>query len=140
MQKQVMRVNTTLITGSMVTIWASAQALTAKSVYLTKCDVRYAGMIRHATWSKRLQAIPLHKTEVSRANLTFEFMLNALRLADGFDVQLFMERSDCATNITDILDKAAQQGFVTFDGIHVQPTAQGFNFLNDLQMMFLPSP
>ena len=77
--------------------------------------------------------------EVSRANLTFEFMLNALRLADGFDVQLFMERTGCATNITGILDNAAQKGFVTFDGIHVQPTAQGFDFLNDLQMMFLPS-
>jgi putative oxygen-independent coproporphyrinogen III oxidase len=80
--------------------------------------------------------------EVSRANLTFEFMLNALRLADGFDVPLFMERTGCttnATNITGILDKAAQQGFVTFDGIHVQPTARGFDFLNDLQMMFLPS-
>jgi oxygen-independent coproporphyrinogen-3 oxidase len=80
--------------------------------------------------------------EVSRSNLTFEFMLNALRLADGFDVQLFMERTGCATNATNatgILDKAAQQGFVTFDGIHVQPTARGFDFLNDLQMMFLPS-
>jgi oxygen-independent coproporphyrinogen-3 oxidase len=77
--------------------------------------------------------------EVSRANLTFEFMLNAMRLADGFDVQLFMERTGCATNITNILDKAAQKGFVTFDGIYVQPTAQGFDFLNDLQMMFLPA-
>ncbi len=101
-------------------------------------QVRWHDPMRYMAQALAGNAIA-QKNEVSSADLVFEFMLNALRLADGFDVQLIMDRTGCTANITDTLDRAVRQGFVMLNGTHVQPTARGFDFLSDLQMMFLPS-
>ena len=77
--------------------------------------------------------------EVSRAELPFEFMLNALRLADGFALPTFTERTGLPiTAITAALQQAQARGLLTDGFNHVQPTAHGFDFLNDLQALFLP--
>ncbi len=77
--------------------------------------------------------------EVSRANLPLEFMLNALRLKDGFALQLFSERTGLAiTAIQAALEQAQAQGLIVRDLARVTPTVQGFDFLNDLQSLFLP--
>ena len=77
--------------------------------------------------------------EVSRAELPFEFMLNALRLADGFELAWFAERTGLGLNaINTALDQAERQGLMTRDWVHAKPTARGFDFLNDLQALFLP--
>lgn len=79
------------------------------------------------------------ENEVSRAELAFEFMLNALRLADGFELQQFVERTGLGLNaIAAALDEAERQGLLTRTLAHVQPSARGFDFLNDLQALFLP--
>jgi len=78
--------------------------------------------------------------EVSRADLPFEFMLNALRLADGFELQRFTERTGLpASAIASTLQAAQQRGLLICDLTMAKPTARGFDFLNDLQAMFLPS-
>ncbi|APW45823.1 radical SAM family heme chaperone HemW [Rhodoferax antarcticus] len=77
--------------------------------------------------------------EVSRIDLPFEFMLNALRLADGFELQRFTERTGLPISaIARTLQQAQQRGLVLCDLTHARPTARGFDFLNDLQAMFLP--
>ncbi|HOE42145.1 MAG TPA: radical SAM family heme chaperone HemW [Rhodoferax sp.] len=77
--------------------------------------------------------------EVSRADLPFEFMLNALRLADGFDLTLFTERTGLPmTAIAGALDTAERQRLLQRDLQQVRPSARGFDFLNDLQSLFLP--
>jgi len=77
--------------------------------------------------------------DVSRAELPFEFMLNALRLADGFALQLFTERTGLPiTVIAAALDQAEGQGLLVCDLHQARPTARGFDFLNDLQALFLP--
>lgn len=77
--------------------------------------------------------------DVSRADLPFEFMLNALRLADGFALQLFSERTGLGLNaITAALDQAEQQGLMERDFQRARPSTRGFDFLNDLQALFLP--
>lgn len=79
------------------------------------------------------------ENEVSRAELPFEFMLNALRLANGFELQQFVERTGLGLNaIAAALDEAERQGLLTRTLTHVQPSARGFDFLNDLQALFLP--
>jgi oxygen-independent coproporphyrinogen-3 oxidase len=66
-------------------------------------------------------------------------MLNALRLADGFELAWFAERTGLGLNaINTALDQAERQGLMTRDWVHAQPTARGFDFLNDLQALFLP--
>ena len=79
-------------------------------------------------------------TEVPRADLPFEFMLNALRLKEGFPLAHFLERTGLPLSaIAAALDKAETAGLVTRDLASVVPTERGFDFLNDLQSMFLPA-
>jgi len=78
--------------------------------------------------------------EVKRAELPFEFMLNALRLAGGFDVGLFAERTGMPLSALQAgLQQAQAQGLLRVDGTHIQPSVRGFDFLNDLQSLFLPA-
>jgi len=77
--------------------------------------------------------------EVSRADLPFEFMLNALRLKEGFALTDFMERTGLAmTSIQTGLKTAEDQGLIVRDWTRVWPTERGFDFLSDLQSLFLP--
>ena len=78
------------------------------------------------------------ENEVSRADLPFEFMLNALRLRDGFKLQDFADKTGLAfTAIQKGLDEAERKGLIERDFIHAKPTERGFDFLNDLQALFL---
>lgn len=76
---------------------------------------------------------------IPRAELAFEFMLNALRLTDGFAVSVFNERTGLPiTAISRQLDLAEARGLITRDIKHIRPTEKGRLFLNDLLEMFLP--
>jgi oxygen-independent coproporphyrinogen-3 oxidase len=78
------------------------------------------------------------ETEVSRADLPFEFMLNALRLRDGFKLTDFSDRTGLPlTAITQGLEEAQRKGLIERDLQTVKPTARGFDFLSDLQAIFL---
>ena len=77
-------------------------------------------------------------TEVGRADLPFEFMLNALRLKEGFKLQDFAEKTGLPmTAIQNGLDEAEKKGLIKRDLVQVKPTVRGFDFLNDLQALFL---
>ena len=76
--------------------------------------------------------------EVRRGDLPFEFMLNALRLRSGFALQDFVERTGLAlTAIEAPLQEAERKGLILRDLGRVQPTPRGFDFLSDLQELFL---
>ena len=76
--------------------------------------------------------------EVKRTELPFEFMLNALRLKDGFALADFTDRTGLAlTAIQGALDQAERKGLITRDLVRVVPTEKGFDFLSDLQSLFL---
>lgn len=77
--------------------------------------------------------------EVKRAELPFEFMLNALRLREGFELQRFMERTGLPlSSIEPALRQALEKGLIERDAARVCPTERGFDFLSDLQALFLP--
>ena len=76
--------------------------------------------------------------DVRRKDLPFEYMLNALRLRGGFAVQDYLDRTGLpVSTIQSALDAAQRKGLVTLQGGHVQPTERGFDFLSDLQELFL---
>lgn len=78
--------------------------------------------------------------EVARKDLPFEFMLNALRLREGFELAQFSERTGLPLSaIQKALTEAEAKGLVTRDFQRVTPTERGFDFLSDLQEIFLPS-
>jgi len=76
--------------------------------------------------------------EIGRADMGFEFMLNALRLTGGFDPNLFGERTGMNIGaITKALNEAEAKGLIYRDHKLIKPTELGQRFLNDLQEMFL---
>ena len=77
-------------------------------------------------------------TEVSRQDLPFEFMLNALRLRGGFDLADYVDRTGLAmTSVQKALQEAEKMGLIGRDLHRVWPTEKGFDFLSDLQALFL---
>jgi oxygen-independent coproporphyrinogen-3 oxidase len=79
--------------------------------------------------------------EVGAAELPFEFMMNALRLAEGFPVALFAERTGLALACVEgPLARAEAAGLLERDAFRVRPTPRGRRFLNDLLELFLPEP
>lgn len=77
--------------------------------------------------------------EVPRADLPFEFMLNALRLKDGVALQDFMDRTGLPLSAIDrAVREGEQQGLLTREAGRLAPTARGLDFLSDLQSLFLP--
>ncbi len=79
-------------------------------------------------------------TEVPRSDLAFEFMLNALRLRKGFALQDFAARTGLGLNaIAAPLLEAEKRGLIERDLVRIWPTERGFDFLSDLQALFLPS-
>jgi len=76
--------------------------------------------------------------EIARDDLAFEFMLNTLRLTNGFQVNLFAERTGLSLTIIEhALQSAEQKGLLYRDHQQIRPTELGMRFLNDLQQMFL---
>ncbi|MGI4718495.1 MAG: radical SAM family heme chaperone HemW [Janthinobacterium lividum] len=76
--------------------------------------------------------------EIARGDMGFEFMLNALRLTEGFDPNLFGERTGMNIGaITKALNEAEAKGLLYRDYKLIKPTELGQRFLNDLQEMFL---
>ena len=71
-------------------------------------------------------------------DLVIEFMLNALRLTRGFSRTMFCARTGLpVAALTPGVSHAIARGWLTDDGERLAPTALGFRFLNDLQLLFL---
>ena len=75
---------------------------------------------------------------VGEEELPFEFMLNALRLVEGFEATLFTARTGLPLAVVEPQLAAAEaQGFIERDLRHVRPTLRGQRFLNELLETFL---
>jgi len=78
-----------------------------------------------------------HGVNVNEIGL--EFMMNALRLNDGFPVALFEERAGMPLTAALMqLEEAERRGLIERDHQRIAPTALGRRFLNDLLQVFLP--
>jgi oxygen-independent coproporphyrinogen-3 oxidase len=75
---------------------------------------------------------------IERADLGFEFMMNALRLTGGFETKLFQERTGMPWQaVSARLAEASKKGLLTQNANLIQPTLLGQRYLNDLLSMFL---
>ncbi|MBC7413485.1 MAG: oxygen-independent coproporphyrinogen III oxidase-like protein [Herminiimonas sp.] len=78
------------------------------------------------------------EVEIARGELGFEFMLNALRLTAGFEVNQFSERTGLPiSSVEQALDAAEAKGLLIRDHKTIAPSSLGQRFLNDLQQLFL---
>lgn len=77
------------------------------------------------------------KVVLDESDLGIEFMMNALRLSDGFDKTLFEERTGRPLSIvSESLEKAQQKQLLEISENRVDVTERGKRFLNDLLAMF----
>jgi len=75
---------------------------------------------------------------IAVADLPFEFMLNALRLNEGFGVECYRERTGLAFgSVEEKIERARDRGLLQERPGGWQPTELGRRFLNDLQASFL---
>ena len=75
---------------------------------------------------------------IAVADLPFEFMLNALRLNEGFSDQCFESRTGLETEVfRAAMQDSAARGLITRSDVGWKPTDLGRRFLNDLQSRFL---
>ena len=76
--------------------------------------------------------------EIDLRSRGFEFMMNALRLKDGFELARFTERTGLTlASIQLALTQAEAKGLLARDLVRAWPTDKGFDFLSDLQGLFL---
>ncbi len=103
-------------------------------------QVRYRDPARYMDAARAGDAVA-QEEEVARADLPFEYMLNALRLREGFLLRDFTERTGLPLSaIEPALARAEAGGLLTREPGRARPTERGFDFLSDLQAMFLPHP
>ena len=78
--------------------------------------------------------------DVAAAELPFEFMLNALRLVEGFAAELFEKRTGLPLlTVSRELDAAEADGLLERDIAIIRPSLKGQRFLNELLERFLPA-
>jgi oxygen-independent coproporphyrinogen-3 oxidase len=78
--------------------------------------------------------------KVEAKELPFEFMLNALRLTEGFPVSLFSDRTGLGFSFVEkALKQSEAKGLIERTPDRIRPTERGRRFLNDLAGLFLPA-
>ncbi len=79
--------------------------------------------------------------EIGTPELPFEFMLNALRLTEGFPLELYAARTGLAlAPLEPSLGRAESLGLIERDHRRIRPSARGRLFLNVLLELFLSAP
>ena len=100
-------------------------------------DTRVKHPERYMEGAERGSAVQ-ERRDVTPADIPFEFMMNALRLNQGFATGLFEERAGVPlTAVLRELEEAERRGLIERDHALVAPTALGRRFLNDLLQIFL---
>jgi oxygen-independent coproporphyrinogen-3 oxidase len=76
--------------------------------------------------------------ELAARDIALEFMMNALRLSEGFPVALFAERTGLSlAAVEEPIGRAEEAGLLERDAFSIRPTPRGRRFLNDLLGLFV---
>lgn len=76
---------------------------------------------------------------LKRNDVGFEFMMNALRLNQGFETALFQKHTGLPVSIVEVaLKKAEERNWIEWDIKNIRPTKKGMQFLNNLLELFVP--
>jgi|TARA_B110000259_G_scaffold152707_1_gene172752 putative oxygen-independent coproporphyrinogen III oxidase len=75
---------------------------------------------------------------INKNDIPFEFMMNALRLNDGFTIDLFEQRTGLSlSSIDSEIKLCLEKGLLDRNNGTIKPTLLGQNFLNNLLQIFL---
>ena len=80
-----------------------------------------------------------NQTEISLQDTALEFMMNALRLREGFPIPLFELHTGVSLNTwQSSLDAAMERGLLEQNALDIRATDTGYNWLNDTLQLFMP--
>jgi len=102
------------------------------------------GVVRTVQWReprRYMRASPLAQTlsKIALRDLPFEFMLNALRLVEGFEIDSFELRTGLPWDtVAAEVARLVGRGLIETSAGRCRPTAHGLSFLNDALLAFLP--
>ncbi len=78
------------------------------------------------------------RATLNREDLALEFMMNALRLTQGFDSRLFQERTGLPlSTVNKPVERAVALGLIEWETLRITPTERGRNYLNELLQLFM---
>lgn len=81
-----------------------------------------------------------NQTTLAIEDTALEFMMNALRLREGFPVPLFELHTGVALSRWQTsIEKAMDRGLLEQKSLYLKCTPEGYNWLNDVLELFLPS-
>jgi len=84
------------------------------------------------------EAVIAGRRTLNRDDLVLEFMMNALRLTEGFDSRLFQARTGLPLSVVaGTLDQAVVDGLIEWGAERIVPTERGRNYLNELLERFM---
>ncbi len=101
---------------------------------------------KHKHPTRYLQAVDVNERLGGESTMTIqdtalEFMMNALRLIDGFPIPLFQLHTGVSLlPWQGVIEQATSRGLLTQSGLNLQATPDGINWLNELLELFLPDP
>lgn len=123
--------------GDYLGIGAGAHSKLSFTDRITR-ESRYKHPKRYLEQINSGQAVEREWT-IAKDELGFEFMMNALRLTEGFDIELFELRTGLRFDgLNGQMAQALQAGLIEREGLLVKPTLRGQRFLNELLQLFLP--
>ena len=81
------------------------------------------------------------ETAIPTGDSALEFMMNALRLIEGFPIPLFeLHTGTSLMQWQGVIEEATQKGLLEQQGLNLKATPTGINWLNSLLELFLESP
>ncbi len=76
---------------------------------------------------------------LTRGDATFEFMMNALRLNNGFETEVFQQHVGLPISVVEkALKQAEEKEWISWDLKRIKPTDTGRQYLNNLLELFMP--
>ena len=105
---------------------------------LANGDVSRAWKIKHPnTYIARANKVGAGETVLTQ-QLPFEFMMNALRLNNGFEIDTFTSRCNLSQQtIQPLLDKHQSEGLIEIEPNRIRPTTFGHNMVNNMLQDYL---
>ena len=126
--------------GDYIGIGAGAHAkITSGNKIVRSARVKNPREYMRRALSQNAVAAIAETREVSGQNAAFEFMMNALRLPEGFAPSLLFDRAGIEIGAIEKTLSSCEEDGLLFRDIHcIKPTEKGLRFLNEMLVRFLP--
>ncbi len=121
--------------GDYIGIGAGAHS---KITNLATKEVKRSWKQKHPKIYTQTENLIQGQSTISKDDLIYEFMLNALRLKDGFNLYTFKQQTFLNIDVlSEKINSGISKGLLEKTDNHIKPTSNGYLFLNDCVNLFV---